>query len=103
MITSPLALECRECGVRAPVEALTICEECFGPLEPVYDLGAIDGLDFRKHVEAGPASLWRYESLLPGGPDVRASTSGRASRRCAGPTASPTASGSRRSGSRTTA
>jgi threonine synthase len=69
-ITSPLALECRECHARYPVEPLTICEECFGPLEPAYDLEAIDGVDFRKHVEAGPASLWRYESLLPGGPDV---------------------------------
>jgi threonine synthase len=69
-ITSPLALECRECGARYPVEPLTICEECFGPLEPAYDLAAIDGVDFRKHVEAGPPSLWRYEPLLPGGPDV---------------------------------
>jgi len=69
-ITSPAALECRECHARYPVEPLTICEECFGPLEPAYDLDAIDGTDFRKHVEAGPASLWRYEWLLPGGPDV---------------------------------
>ena len=69
-ITSPLALECRECHSRYPVEPLTICEECFGPLEPAYDLDAIDGVDFRKHVEAGPSSLWRYELLLPGGPDV---------------------------------
>jgi threonine synthase len=69
-ITSPLALECRECGTRYAVEPLTICEECFGPLEPAYDLDAIDGVDFRKHVEAGPASLWRYESLLPGGPGI---------------------------------
>jgi threonine synthase len=70
VITSPQALECRECGARYAVEPLTICEECFGPLEPIYDLGAIDGVDFRKHVEAGPPSLWRYELLLPGGPDV---------------------------------
>jgi threonine synthase len=69
-ITSPQALECRECHARYPVEPLTICEECFGPLEPAYDVDAIDGVDFRKHVEAGPASLWRYERLLPGGPDV---------------------------------
>ena len=27
-------------------------------------------MDFRKHVEAGPASLWRYEALLPGGPGI---------------------------------
>ena len=69
-ITSPAALECRECHARYPVEPLTICEECFGPLEPAYDLEAIDGTDFRKHVEAGPASLWRYEMLLPGGPGI---------------------------------
>jgi threonine synthase len=69
-VTSPLALECRECHARYPVEPLTICEECFGPLEPAYDLQALDGVDLRKHVEAGPATLWRYEALLPGGPDV---------------------------------
>jgi threonine synthase len=69
-ITSPRALECRECGAGYPVEPLTICEECFGPLEPAYDIAAVDGVDFRKHVEAGPSSLWRYEALLPGGPDV---------------------------------
>jgi threonine synthase len=69
-ISSPAALQCRECGARYPVEALTICEECFGPLEPAYDLDAVDGIEFRKHVESGPASLWRYEALLPGGPDV---------------------------------
>jgi threonine synthase len=69
-LTNPQALECRECGARYPVEPLTICEECFGPLEPWYDLAAIDGVDFRKHVEAGPPTLWRYEMLLPGGPGV---------------------------------
>src|SRR3990172_4477377 len=69
-ISSPLALECRECHARYPVEPLTICEECFGPLEPAYDLGAIDGGAFRRRGGAGPASLWRYELLLPGGPDV---------------------------------
>jgi threonine synthase len=69
-ITSPEALECRECHARYPVEPLTICEECFGPLEPSYDLRSLDGVDVRKHVEVGPATLWRYEALLPGGPDI---------------------------------
>jgi threonine synthase len=69
-IASPAALECRECHARYPVEALTVCEECFGPLEPAYDLEHLDGTDLRKDVEAGPPSLWRYEPLLPGGPDV---------------------------------
>ncbi|HEY3022152.1 MAG TPA: threonine synthase, partial [Actinomycetota bacterium] len=69
-IGNPGALECRECHARYPVEPLTICEECFGPLEPAYDLETLDGVDFRKHVEAGPATLWRYEGLLPGGPGI---------------------------------
>ena len=69
-ITSPAALQCRICGQQYPVQPLTICEECFGPLEPAYDLDAVDGMAFRKAVENGPASLWRYESLLPGGPGV---------------------------------
>jgi threonine synthase len=69
-VVNPAALECRICHARYPVEPLTICEECFGPLEPAYDLEAIDGFDFRKQVEAGPASMWRYQPLLPGGPDL---------------------------------
>jgi len=69
-ITSPAALQCRICGQQYPVEPLTICEECFGPLEPAYDLQSLDGEVFRKHVEQGPASLWRYEALLPGGPSI---------------------------------
>jgi threonine synthase len=69
-ITSPAALQCRICGARYPVEPLTICEECFGPLEPAYDLDAVDGDLFRKQAEAGPRTLWRYEPLLPGGPTM---------------------------------
>ena len=69
-ISSPAALQCRICGQQYPVEPLTICEECFGPLEPAYDLQSVDGVDFRKQAEAGPATLWRYESLLPGGPGI---------------------------------
>ncbi len=69
-IVTPPALQCRECGQQYPVEPLTICEECFGPLEPAYDLQSIDGEVFRKQAEDGPRTLWRYESLLPGGPGI---------------------------------
>ncbi len=69
-ITSPHALQCRECGQQYPIEPLTICEECFGPLEPAYDLQSVDGEVFRKQAEAGPRTLWRYEALLPGGPGI---------------------------------
>ena len=70
IITTPMALQCRECGAQYPVEPLTICEECFGPLEPAYDLQGVDGDQFRKAAEAGPDTLWRYEQLLPGGPGI---------------------------------
>ena len=40
-IVTPAALQCRACGQQYPVEPLTICEECFGPLEPAYDLSLI--------------------------------------------------------------
>src|SRR3954449_11794599 len=69
-IETPHSLVCRNCGKAYPVEPLSICEECFGPLEPSYDLASIDGGVFRKQVESGPPSLWRYEALLPGGPGV---------------------------------
>jgi threonine synthase len=70
VVVTPMALQCRECGAQYPVEPLTICEECFGPLEPAYDLQGVDGDQFRKAAEAGPDSLWRYEQLLPGGPGI---------------------------------
>jgi threonine synthase len=70
VFSSPAALQCRICGQQYPVEPLTICEECFGPLEPAYDLQSIDGEVFCKQAAQGPASLWRYESLLPGGPGI---------------------------------
>jgi threonine synthase len=70
LMASPAALSCRECAATYPVEPRTICDECFGPLEPAYDLIHLDGFDFRKQAETGPPTLWRYESLLPGGPGV---------------------------------
>ena len=67
---SPAALECRECHRRYGIEPLSICEDCYGPLEPSYALEKIDGKRFRKEAEAGPDSLWRYQPLLPGGQDL---------------------------------
>ena len=92
-ITSPAALQCRICGQQYPVEPLTICEECFGPLEPAYDLQSVDGEDFRKQAEAGPATLWRYERSCPAVPASSGSTWAPGSRRCAGPTTSARRSG----------
>jgi threonine synthase len=58
-------LRCAECGASYPADARSICEQCFGPLRPVYDLDAIRDTVTRRDIEAGPASLWRYWPLLP--------------------------------------
>jgi threonine synthase len=58
-------LECRECGLTYPVEPLSICEACFGPLGVAYDLEGVAGRISRREIEAGPSTLWRYRSLLP--------------------------------------
>jgi threonine synthase len=47
------------------LEAVGTCSECFGPLEPVYDLEDIAGTFTRERIERGPASIWRYVPLLP--------------------------------------
>ncbi len=58
-------LVCRECGQRFPAEAIFVCESCFGPLEVEYDLGGLSGGALRERIAGGPASIWRYQDLLP--------------------------------------
>ena len=55
------ALSCRECGATTELGPYYACSECFGPLEVVYDFGAVT----RESIEAGPANIWRYQDLLP--------------------------------------
>ena len=62
---SVIGLRCRECGRRYPVEPLSICEYCFGPLEVEYDYERARTTMTREAVEAGPPTLWRYRGLLP--------------------------------------
>jgi threonine synthase len=59
-----VALSCRECGARYDLGAAYSCEECFGPLEVAYAFGTVT----REQIEAGPASIWRYQPLLPVAP-----------------------------------
>jgi threonine synthase len=58
-------LRCRECGRPYDKIAVHVCEECFGPLEVVYDYDAISATMSHASVAAGPPSLWRYAPLLP--------------------------------------
>jgi threonine synthase len=60
-------LRCRECRTEYPLEALYVCERCFGPLEVTYDHsrlgGDVDGL--RRRIQGGPQNIWRYADFLP--------------------------------------
>jgi threonine synthase len=56
---------CRECGKRYANAPLSICDECFSPLEVVCDLDAAKRTFTREAIAAGPSSMWRYQALLP--------------------------------------
>jgi threonine synthase len=58
-------LVCRECRQRFTAEAIFVCESCFGPLEVEYDLDGVRGEALRERITGGPASIWRYQDLLP--------------------------------------
>jgi threonine synthase len=60
-----IGLRCKECGHRAALKPLHVCEKCFGPYELEYDYAAMRGRVTRQSIEAGPRSLWRYRDLLP--------------------------------------
>ena len=58
-------LRCRECGRDFPLEALHVCDYCFGPLEVAYDYERIAAVVSRERIAEGPRSIWRYRDLLP--------------------------------------
>ncbi len=58
-------LRCRECGAEEDLGLAHVCSFCFGPLEITYDRDAIAARVTRERIEAGPASLWRYQDMLP--------------------------------------
>ena len=58
-------LRCRECGKTYPNTPLSICDECFSPLEVQCDLEAARGGFTRDKIAQGPDSMWRYKALLP--------------------------------------
>ena len=65
-------LECKECKAEYPLEALYVCERCFGPLEVAYDhrRWKVDVGELRRRIQGGPQNIWRYADFLPlaGGP-----------------------------------
>src|SRR6516225_7659651 len=69
MRTHPMSyvtnLKCRECGQDYPIKPLHVCEDCFGPLEVIYDYAKIRAAISRAAIAARPHNLWRYRELLP--------------------------------------
>ena len=59
----PQSLRCRECERDYPIEPLSICEDCFGPLEPHYELHRVRADRFKKEADNGPTSLWTTSPL----------------------------------------
>src|SRR5918999_4549485 len=59
------SLKCKECGERYPLEALFVCDRCFGPLEVEYDLSGLDPQGTKRRIQAGPPNIWRYVDFLP--------------------------------------
>jgi threonine synthase len=74
-------LQCKECKAEYPLEAVYVCERCFGPLEVAYDHSALLGGsrarsgetsssagdigELRRRIQAGPQNIWRYADFLP--------------------------------------
>jgi threonine synthase len=64
-------LKCRECGAEYELEALYVCERCFGPLEVAYRHDtSLEVAEWRRRIQSGPQNIWRYADFLPlvGGP-----------------------------------
>ncbi|GAC1435998.1 MAG: threonine synthase [Solirubrobacteraceae bacterium] len=65
-------LKCKECGADYPLEALYVCDRCFGPLEVAYQHDSLPGdvPTLRRRIQGGPQNVWRYADFLPlaGGP-----------------------------------
>jgi threonine synthase len=60
---SALPLRCRNCGAERAAGPVAICDQCLGPLEPVYEPGR--PLPDRRTIAARAPSLWRYREWLP--------------------------------------
>ncbi|MDP9210442.1 MAG: threonine synthase, partial [Thermoproteota archaeon] len=56
-------LKCRECGAEYTPVFKYICEECFGPLDVIYDVPA--DLSKDTFTSRQDKTYWRYFELLP--------------------------------------
>ncbi len=64
-MTTAYELRCRECGKTYGHQPLSICDECFSPLEVTFDLEYARTRFTRETISQGPLNMWRYRALLP--------------------------------------
>ena len=71
-----LPLICHRCHAEFAPGPIAVCEECLGPLEPLYDPAR--ALPDRATIAARSRSLWRYREWLPfiGTPSLSLDTGG---------------------------
>ncbi|MBZ5551703.1 MAG: threonine synthase [Acidobacteriia bacterium] len=60
-----IGLKCRECGKQYPKGLRAGCEECFAPLEVVYDYEGISRSLTRETIQSREKNMWRFRELLP--------------------------------------
>jgi threonine synthase len=58
-----LPQRCKVCGAEQEPAAVAVCENCLGPLEPLYPSDRV--LPDRATIGRRPPSLWRYREWLP--------------------------------------
>ncbi len=56
-------LRCRSCGAEREAAPVAICDQCLGPLDPLYDPSR--RLPDRAAIAARPPAMWRYREWLP--------------------------------------
>jgi threonine synthase len=57
------ALKCRECGREYAPKKIYVCEDCFGPLDVIYNYDSTN-ID-KRALRDRPRTVWRYLELLP--------------------------------------
>ncbi len=58
-------LQCRECGRQYELKPIAACEECWAPLEVVYDYPRLWSDLRRQDIASRAPTMWRYRELLP--------------------------------------
>ena len=64
-MTIAYELRCRGCRKSYGIRPISICDECFSPLEVMFDLEYARTRFTRESISQGPLDMWRYRALLP--------------------------------------